>query len=439
MPSVQQLDQALQRLGLRSDRPLADGLSAALAELAPRLSTSHEALCARIATGPLSDPLVQDVAERLAVGESTFFRHGAQFEAFEKIFLPERARRRPHQRLRLLSAGSAKGEEAYSLAIACERGAPGVPYDVVALDLSSRMLRQVAEGFYRPWSFRGADPQKLSPWLLPEGDGFRVMPRLRERVTPVCANLLELPRSLLGDRPFDAIFCRNVLIYYRAAAGRAVVAALSERLEPGGLLFVGPADHDFCVELARAQLGDVTVYGQRGEAPAAPPALRAEPEPQVPSPPLKAAPKAAPPRDGIATADQYPVLLARGRTARDAGQAEEALGAFEAAIALSPGRSDAYVEQGLLLEKQGHSVAARQLLERALYLDPCHAPATLLLARLLSGEGPRGKARARVMVEQLSESLEELAPTAALPLWDEMNAGALKRACRSLLASREPR
>src|SRR5580693_2816298 len=104
------------KLGLRFE----DGRTGALAELLHSRAAAHELerYLARL-EAPEGKGEVRRLAQELTVGETYFFRNAEQFQAFEEVALPTRllARSSPGG-LRILSAGCASGEEAYSLAIA---------------------------------------------------------------------------------------------------------------------------------------------------------------------------------------------------------------------------------------------------------------------------------------------------------------------------------
>lgn len=426
----------LERLGLRPDPLQLYSIEESSLALARERALSVEALFERCLSEPLTGELVNALAERLSVGESTFFRHPAHFAALEHVLLP--ALRPGRTGLKVLSAGCARGEEPYSLAITLARAWPQGLHRVLGLDVSGAMLALARQARFRPWSLRGNEPEALAPWLTPQEDGWVVgSEALRQKVSFLQGNLLELPPELERAGPFDLIFCRNVLIYFTARAGRAVAAGLSRLLAPGGYLVVGPADHDFCDGLTPCTVGEVHLY-QAPAAPAleAPLGPAAAPRaPRILTPPAVNLPLPAegPPVEPKVAVKEYETLLAEGRKSRDAGQAEEALRRFDQAISLLPERPEAFFEQALLLDAKGILHGARALLERVLYLDACFVPALVVLARILMRTGHRSRARSLLL--QLDAALADLPPLAPLPSWQEMNAGSLQRSCRFLLSS----
>lgn len=433
----------LDHLGLRPDPPQVQALRHAARALARERGGSVESVLSRCLAEPPSSAQVFALAERLAVAESSFFRHPGHFLALERELLPQ-LRASGKQGVSVLSAGCARGEEPYSLAITLARAWPSGRHRVVGLDLSAAMISAAKEARFRPWSLRGTTADQLAPWFEPTPDGgVEGTEGLKAQVTFLQGTLLELPDALRRMAPFDIIFCRNVLIYFRAAAGRDVIARLAALLAPEGCLFVGPADHDFCADLAVHQLGGVHLYrlAQSPPSPLAPKAL----EPAL-TPPMLPQPSSEAPERGPAAPAQpfegdYAAMLERGRAARDAGQPEDALRAFDQAIRLVPDRPEAFFEQAVLLDARGFEAAGRELLERALYLDACFAPALLVLSRVLMRGGHR--VRARALLSTLDTALAELPPWSPLPSCQELQAGAVRASCRALLdrlaAGEEPR
>ncbi len=420
------------RLGLRAEARSLAAVAEAVARLSAERHLSGAEVYARCRTEPLDSGLVAQVAEHLSISESSFFRHQAHFEAIERTVIPAVRRARPDGGMRVLSAGCAKGEELYSLAIACERAWPGGRHRVVGVDLCEASLKAARAGRYRPWSLRGLDPTSLVPWLSPSGvDTWDVSPALRARVELLYGNLLAPPAALIQRAPFDLIFCRNVLIYFSPAAGRTMVAGLARLLTSEGSLVVGPADHDFCSLQVSSLAQGVYFYGARtaGEAQPVPVPM---PSPPAPAPPPTVTPLQSAPAPARAPAtERYEELLGQGRDARDAGQAEGALQLFDQTIALIPARPEGYFEQALLLNERRLFEPARAMLERALYLDPCFVPAQVLLARVLGAAGQPGRARA--LLKDLESSLREAPAAQPVNGWAEMTAGALLKSCQRLL------
>lgn len=184
----------------------------------------------------------------LTVGETYFFRYLAHFEALRHQLLPELIERNRERRsLRLWSAGCSTGEEPYSLAILLRTHFPQLRdwnLRILATDINHRALNQARQGVYGPRSLRVTDPALVNTWFEPRGHEFVLDPRIREMVDFRYLNLQTgcYPDAREDIADFDIIFCRNVLIYFRQATSRKVVAGFARSLAPAGSLFLGHAE-----------------------------------------------------------------------------------------------------------------------------------------------------------------------------------------------------
>ena len=198
----------------------------------------------RLETGSAADlrEELRELAAVLTVPETYFFRHPEQIHAFQAGCLDRTGARR---QLRALSAGCASGEEPYSLAMAVlerwpDAEPPGV--SIVGADFNPVMLAKARAGRYSTWSLRETPDEDQARWFRPSGRELVLDERVRSLVTFEERNLLEDPRGAWPPGCFDAVFCRNVLMYLRLEKARQVVANLTRALRPGGLLFLGSAE-----------------------------------------------------------------------------------------------------------------------------------------------------------------------------------------------------
>jgi chemotaxis protein methyltransferase CheR len=183
---------------------------------------------------------------RLTNNESYFFRERPQLDLFRTEILPrlrQEALAAGRPSVRLLSAGSATGEEPYTLAILASEALAGstLDTDVLGVDLDVAALERAEEAFYRDHSFRGVDPAIRDRYFRPEGHGWRVLPRIRAAARFKQGNLVDGGWSG-GLPPQDAVFCRNVMIYFDEEGVRRAVEHLFRALRPGGFLFLGHAE-----------------------------------------------------------------------------------------------------------------------------------------------------------------------------------------------------
>jgi len=184
----------------------------------------------------------QTAVDLLTTNETHFFREPKHFDFLrEELARMQKAGLRGP--LRLWSAASSTGEEAYSLAMTLNETLGDRPWQIFASDLSTKVLDEAKRAIY-PASRADEVPRPLAVKYLLEGydeyEGYyRIEPGLRKRVSFAQVNLME---PLPPMDAFDMIFLRNVLIYFDNAGKKKIVESLVKRLKPGGLLYIGHSE-----------------------------------------------------------------------------------------------------------------------------------------------------------------------------------------------------
>jgi len=190
--------------------------------------------------------------DAITTNETRFFREPRQFEFMTREVFPrwqqDAERRLRSKRLRIWSAGCASGEEPYTLAMLLATHFPaaeGWDIRILATDISNRVLAKAREGVY-PIAKSTELPKDLLHGFMLRGISERqgemkVKIEIQQMVEFRRLNLNQ--ESDLGEGPFDAIFCRNVLIYFDLDSKRRVVENLVRHLAPNGVLFVGHAEN----------------------------------------------------------------------------------------------------------------------------------------------------------------------------------------------------
>lgn len=195
------------------------------------------------------DAELGELASAISTNVTAFFREMHHYDLLVEKLLPEwlEHKRRQGDRLRIWSAGCSTGEEPYALAMvlaeALERSGGSVDAKILATDLSPQALEAARKGVYALDRLGGVSDERRKRWFLRgqgEYDGLAsVHPRLRELVTI-------LPLNLLHDWPmqgsFDAIFCRNVVIYFDKPTKEKLFARYAQMLPAGGYLFLGHSE-----------------------------------------------------------------------------------------------------------------------------------------------------------------------------------------------------
>ncbi len=181
----------------------------------------------------------------LTTSETYFFREDYQLRAFQDEVLPmliEQGRAR--RRLIIWSAGCSTGEEVYTIAALIHETnlvPSGWEVRVFGSDLSPRAIAVARRGVYGPASFRTTPKEKRRTFFIDRADGTHVAERIRAMCHFSQMNLLESNKARLIGR-VDAIFCRNVLIYFDPHARRSAINLFHERLYPGGVLLLGHSE-----------------------------------------------------------------------------------------------------------------------------------------------------------------------------------------------------
>jgi len=185
------------------------------------------------------------LARELTVPETYFFRNIAQFRAFSEIVLPERTRdRRAGAPLRILSAGCASGEEAYSIAILVQEAAldPSREVSILGVDVNPAALEKARRARYSAWALRETPTERRRGWFHPEGRDIALADSISRSVRFEERNLADDDPGFWRAEAYDVIFCRNVIMYFAPAAARALIARITRSLAPGGYFFLGHAE-----------------------------------------------------------------------------------------------------------------------------------------------------------------------------------------------------
>lgn len=184
----------------------------------------------------------QMAVDLLTTNETYFFREPAHFQLLER----ELTRSKP-KHVAIWSAASSFGDEAYSLAMTLadlqQQGRIGSDWSILGTDISDRVLRSASSAIFPEDRLRLVSPERLKRHCLrgeAESEGLvQIQDHLRERVR---FGQLNLSQDVDGIGPFDAVFLRNVLIYFDTRTKQEVVDRVLRCLKPGGLFFIGTAE-----------------------------------------------------------------------------------------------------------------------------------------------------------------------------------------------------
>jgi len=357
---------------------------------------------------------LNDLIEEIVVPETWFFRNNTPFEALNEYVIKSiEPKLVKNDKIRILSLPCSSGEEPYSIAISLHKaGVPLKNVQIEAADISKKALTKARRGIYGKNSFRGDDEKLKDKYFIKGGAGYRVIDKIRDVVSFKQANFLNVS---LGPEPayYDAIFCRNLMIYFDRDTQQMALDKLFRALKERGVLFVGHAEtshvdrNNFVPLYSAKTFGYVKVHSSSARKTARPsqkpgnvpeqwrsifdqlskinsdskkPVLRKNQEIKdkykTDNHRFSASQK---PSDVIAPKIS---LISVERLATQ-GKYSEAVDLCRNYLKQNPESAEAYYMLGLVTDLNGSPSDADNFLRKAIYLDPNHEPA-LLLASLLA-------------------------------------------------------
>jgi chemotaxis protein methyltransferase CheR len=203
----------------------------------------------------------------VTTNKTAFFREGSHFE-FLKTWIGERALE-GQRRFRFWCAAASTGEEPYTIAMTIEEALglqmPRMDVRILATDINTEVLTTAELGLYRATHLTDVSLPRQSRFFLrgkgSQAGSYLVKPRLRQLISFQQLNLMAPDWPVRG--PFDAVFCRNILIYFDDPTQRKLIGRLSGLLSPQGLLFVGHSEA--LQRVHELQTVGPAVYRRRGE------------------------------------------------------------------------------------------------------------------------------------------------------------------------------
>jgi chemotaxis protein methyltransferase CheR len=209
------------------------------------------------------------IVDALTTNETSWFRDREPFAALTDVVLPELIKARASTRkVRLWSAASSSGQEAFSLAMTLQENLPpGWSYEIMGTDISTEMIKRAEAAEYSQVEVnRGLPASQLVQYFERAGAHWRITASLRRNVS---FRLLNLTAPLPAMAPFDVIFLRNVLIYFDVATKKSVLRNVARLVRPDGWLFLGAAETTIGIDdnYERVAAGRTSAYRIRNAAP----------------------------------------------------------------------------------------------------------------------------------------------------------------------------
>jgi chemotaxis protein methyltransferase CheR len=202
----------------------------------------------------------------LTTNLTSFFREQHHFAILSEKVLPHAGRP-----VRIWSCGCASGEEPYSIVMACCEyfGSDAPAVNVLATDVNTTMLQQAEAGVFDREKVQGLSLERLKRFFLSGSGAYaaqvKVKDGLRRCVSFRRHNLMDPQWQIEG--PFDAIFCRNVMIYFDKDTQYQILKRFVPLLkQPHGLLFAGHSEAFFNAKDLFTPLGATTYRVTEGAA-----------------------------------------------------------------------------------------------------------------------------------------------------------------------------
>jgi chemotaxis protein methyltransferase CheR len=183
--------------------------------------------------------------EAITINETFFFRNQPQLDALSSQILPEIIKTKlaaGKNKIRIWSAASSSGEEAYSIAMIFQDlikpRYPAFELEVVGTDINNAVVQTANSGIYKEYSIRNTPPYYLKKYFRQNGVTFEVLPEIKKMASFKVMNLYDDSAMKLQTN-FDVIFCANVLIYFDQPSKTKVIANLYNSLNKNSYLFIG--------------------------------------------------------------------------------------------------------------------------------------------------------------------------------------------------------
>ena len=321
-----------------------------------------------------SETELQELIEAVIVQETWFYRHREAYDALIQFVEEKWTPSHPAERLRLLSLPCSSGEEPYSMAMALfDAGLDADRFRIDAVDISAVALARALQGTYGHNSFRGGDLAFRDRHFRSTRSGYQLSEQVHRQVRFNQGNLFADKLPIAQER-YDAIFCRNLLVYFDRPIQNRAIRILHQMLAETGLLFVGSSESGLLLDhgFVSARIPSAFAFRKRPTIPAASVRPKAQHRKQATS----LAANAADCTD-IETAQRL----------ADEGRLEEAARSCERHLQKCAPSAAVYHLLGMIRCASGKLHEADQLFRKALYLDPEHEQTLLHLALLQDRRG----------------------------------------------------
>jgi len=220
---------------------------------------SFKEYCDFVLSGKCGESEIINMIDLVSTNKTDFYRESPHFDFMKSAVLPEFVENYSGKPLKVWSAASSSGEEAYTIAIVISEFLEGkntFDFSIFGTDISSRILVKAALGIY-PLERVDVIPLVQKKKYLLRGKNketpiVRIIPELRAKTKFERLNLVDESYNVPKD--FDVIFCRNVLIYFDRETQEKVVTKLCNHLKVGGYFFLGHSESIVGIDVPLVQV-----------------------------------------------------------------------------------------------------------------------------------------------------------------------------------------
>ncbi len=194
-----------------------------------------------------TDKGISELANQITTNHTFFFREPDHFDFFKSDILPwmsQRHKAMNSKDLRIWCAAASSGEEPYTLIITLLEhfGQDYQNWDcgLLATDVSEKALAAAVKGIYDVNRLQGVSPAIIGKYFKKIPEGYAVIDKLKKEVTYRRFNLMN--KTLPFKKPFDCIWCRNVMIYFDTETKIELVNRMYKHTVNGGYLLIGHSE-----------------------------------------------------------------------------------------------------------------------------------------------------------------------------------------------------
>ena len=190
---------------------------------------------------------ITTILNKLTTNHTFFMREPEHYTYMKEVILPYITSVSKDHVLRIWSAACSSGEEVYTIAMLMDEffGADKANWDtrILASDISQNVIAKAKAGIYSEEGMKGLSNEWKSRYFNKLDDGnFEICQAIKDEVVFKTFNLMNPMPEKYKAKPFDLIFCRNVMIYFDMPTKQALVNRFYDVIKPGGYFYIGHAE-----------------------------------------------------------------------------------------------------------------------------------------------------------------------------------------------------